>query len=924
MTDDAIAPGIVGRSDELAAVRAFLSDGLARSGVLVLEGEAGIGKTTLWREGRAQAAREGCHVLSSAPGQTETGLAYSALRDILADEFDGVATHLPPPQRHALGVVLLRRDAGKHPPQEASIGAGLVAALRAIASPAQPLLVAIDDVQWLDAPSASALSFALRRLGDEPILWLLSVRRPVGEPLPLGLERPLPGDNVQRLPVGPLPADMLQHVVQTHLGDTFSRATLDRLFETSGGNPFFVLELARALRRRGGHPAAGAPLPVPTSLSILVRDRLAAMPAETEEPLLAIAALAAPTAAQVAGATAADAARRLTPAADAKIVEYRGDHLAFTHPLLAAAVYTNADPARRRSMHARLATMVPDVEERARHLALAAHGPSAETATALDDAAHHAAARGARSVAADLAELAAGLSEDAALRSDRLLRAAEWHREVGEVPRARALAEPLLGTLEAGAPRARLLLLLAQTEMSFETAERHLVEGLDAAGAHPALAAAMFYWMSVMALLTGRVGVAVERAGQALARATVAEDPGAEVAALSLTSLVRTLAGLPVADADLHRAIRIERTLANPVTVNRPGMVLALMLTRSDRADEARSLYTAMLTEAAEAGLEEPISEVCLFRSLLEWRAGAWDRAAEFAERGHLITRSLGIPQREGTFLYLKALLAASAGREDEARSVAAAAIARAEATHDAIWEIESRTVLGILELSVGNPRAARDELGPLPARLRAMGYGDPGHFSSVPALVEAAAATGEIDAEIEALVAWFHHQAVTLNQPTAIAQAARCRGILAAAADNLDEALQAFGEALVVHQRLPGPFETGRTLLAQGAVQRHMRSRRAARESLQAAMTAFSEAGAPLWMSRARAELESVSGRAPAGSDLTPAQRRVAELVAQGMTNREVATALSLTVSTVEATLTRVYARLGVRSRTELGRRMG
>jgi DNA-binding CsgD family transcriptional regulator len=203
------------------------------------------------------------------------------------------------------------------------------------------------------------------------------------------------------------------------------------------------------------------------------------------------------------------------------------------------------------------------------------------------------------------------------------------------------------------------------------------------------------------------------------------------------------------------------------------------------------------------------------------------------------------------------------------------------------------------------------------------MGYGEPTAAPFAPDAVEALIGVGQLD-EAATLLDQLESNGRRLDRAWALALGARCRSLLLAAAGDLDAAAKAAEHALDEHRRLPMPFERARTLLVLGQIQRRRRQKRAAAVALQEAARAFDEIGTPLWADRARAELERVSGSSPAGSSrLTPSERRVAELAASGLTNREVAGALFISPKTVEANLARIYHKLGIHSRAELGQRM-
>jgi hypothetical protein len=375
---------ILGRDAELAQIAAFVSGGPGGATALVLEGAAGAGKTELWRVAVAEARAAGRRVLEARPAQAESELAFAGLGDLLAGARD-VLAELPPLQRHALSNALLLDDAAGATPEQREIAVAVLGVLRAM-SESEPLIVAVDDVQWLDRASGAALSFALRRAAGDRIGVLLAQRS--GHASPLELDPALPAIRIE---VGPLSLGAIRELLRERLDVSFPRATLRRVHDRAAGNPFFALELARAVQGRGGMLAPGDELPVPTDLGRLLRERLAALPPDTADPLAAVAALGEPPFRLVDGGGALD------PAFEAGVLVLDGDRVRFAHPLLAAAAYDALPPHRRRTLHRRLADVVEDTEQRARQLALGADGavPDARLAALLDEAAARARARSA-------------------------------------------------------------------------------------------------------------------------------------------------------------------------------------------------------------------------------------------------------------------------------------------------------------------------------------------------------------------------------------------------------------------------------------------------------------------------------------------------------------------------------------------------
>jgi predicted ATPase len=485
------AQELIGRQQEFSLLARFLASLVAGPRALLVEGEAGIGKTALWQAGLAQARACGQRTLACRPAGSEVKLSFAALGDLLAGALQEALPALPVPQRRALEAALLLAEPEGEPPDQRAIGLALLNVLRALTL-AGPLLVAIDDAQWLDQPSAAVLAFALRRLAAEPVGVLATVRLAGGEEPPaVALE---PWLLAERLCLGPLTLAAVHELLRTRLAVSPSRPTLVRLHQAAGGNPFFALELGRALLEQGREPAPDEPLPVPAGLRALVRARLARLPASARDSLLAVAALSRPAVA-LAMAAAGGGERALADldrAARAGVIARKGERIRFTHPLLASTLYGEASLSQRRGLHRRLAGLVTDGEERARHLALAAEGPDVGIAAALEEAAAEAHLRGAPDAAAALCEQACALTP--ADRPGELRRrgreAASYHLLAGNTSRARALLEQAVSSMAPGDQRARRLHRLGQVhyhEDSWATAEDFLARALAEAGDNPSL-----------------------------------------------------------------------------------------------------------------------------------------------------------------------------------------------------------------------------------------------------------------------------------------------------------------------------------------------------------------------------------------------------------------------------------------------------
>jgi predicted ATPase len=400
---------LIGRDTEMAAITTFLEAVPSGPSALLISGEPGIGKTSLLSEGVNAARDRSFRVLLGRPVEAETRLSFAGLDDLVGGVFSEALPELPPPQQQAIRAALLLEGSPAPSPDPRAIGLAFLGILRFLAR-SGPVLIAVDDVQWLDAPTTTALAFALRRLDGEPI-GLLAAQRSRGDREPSELDMAIHRDRLRRLDLGPLTLGALHRLIATRLGRALSRPGLVRIHTASGGNPFYAVEMARALIRIGGRVDAHQPLPVPENLRDLLRARLTALPPAAREVLPAVAAMADPTVSAVESvAPSGRGAVGLEAAADAGVVEDAGERERFTHPLLSSAVYSRLLPGRRRELHRRLAAVVRDPEERARHLALGADEPDAAVAAALDEAERQAAGRGAPDIAAELAEMASSMT----------------------------------------------------------------------------------------------------------------------------------------------------------------------------------------------------------------------------------------------------------------------------------------------------------------------------------------------------------------------------------------------------------------------------------------------------------------------------------------------------------------------------------
>jgi DNA-binding CsgD family transcriptional regulator len=911
---------VIGREAELERIGAFF-DSEQGAKALWLEGVAGIGKTTLWRAGIELGHERAWRVLSCVPTASETAFSFAALGDLVAPVVEEVLPRLPPPQRSALGVALALVEDEAPNADERVVGLALLSSLRLLAA-RDPVLVAVDDVQWLDPASAAALRFAARRLEHENVKLLLSARIETGAPPPQ-LDREL-ADGLLRIGVGPLSSSELHHIVVARFGQSLSRPTLLRVHEASAGNPFHALEIARFLLEEGTAPGPGEPLPVPRTLEEVLHARIMRLPRATRDVLELTALLSEPTIEML--ENAGSEPELLDPAIAVGVIDPIDDRVLFTHPLLAAAVVSTIEPRRRRRLHARLAGLELDPEERAKHLALATDGPDAVVANMLEEASQHAVLRGAPASAAELAELAARRTprEDREGRWRRLNEGGLRHATAGDLPRARALLGPLVDDTPPGPFRARVLMNLADTlwddnAAMISLAERALAEIGDDDASRARLHSLLgeYDW-------DGGVAGMLDHLRAALAAAERVGDEEQRV--LALVHIVRKEAIIGrmtpgLLEQALGLADATGRLLARVPEFENPGTQLGTALLCLNRFEEARALLERSRADsllqgaypAAQFASPALTELMCVLGDLQS--AGAY--AADFVELGD----QLGLDEPMPWSLYATALVDAHLGNVDEARAAASRGVAIAADTGPPGVEPLNQGVLGFVELSLGNAAAAVDFLRPAARSLEQAEWREP-CAGLKPNAIEALIAVGELD-EAAGLLADLEDWSQAVAARATLAACLRCRGLLSAAHGDHEAAFAAFGGALEAYERLPTPFDRARTLLALGALQRRTKQRRAARESLGTALTVFEELGARLWAEKASSELTQLGGRRAQDGRLTPTESQIASLVAQGRTNQQVADALFISPKTVEWNLSKVYRKLQVRSRSELAAKL-
>jgi DNA-binding CsgD family transcriptional regulator len=907
---------LLGRDAEDARISGLLAAArTGQSGALVLRGEPGIGKSALLD--RAVEHASDMTVLRARGVESESELPFAGLAELLAPCVVGLDA-LPAPQAAALAGAL-----ALGPPVAGDRFTVYAATLGLIAAAAErrPLLAAIDDVPWLDAPSREALVFVSRRLQRESVVLLLVAR--IGERV--GSEQA----GVPELVLGGLDLRASTALLGRRQGVAVAPEVAGHLCEASGGNPLALCELSSLLTaaQLAGTEAIEEPPPVGANVERAFSRELADLPAATRLALLVAAASVLERTDEIFEAMYALELGEdtLEPAERVGVIAIEGAQLRFRHPLLRTVAYRTMPAPERRAAHRALAASVGGAraaERRAWHLAAAAMAPDEAVAHVLADAAEAARRRGGPAAAMRASERAAQLTPDPDRRARRLLQAAEDRARVGPPVRALELLDEALALAQDAILRADV---------------QHLRGRLKARGGGAAKAAALLLAEAerIQALDPIRAATMLLAAVQPCVQAGQMADA---LALAERAQAVGERAGLPPMPARLPLAmvllLRGERRRAQPLLAEAAawlkraedpwtlGPVLIFGIGQAfywlEDYERARSLLGDALEHArgwSAPGLL-PYGLLCL--GDLEFRTGHWTSAYAAASEAVKLAGETGQPNDEAYALATLARVEAAFGREQECRVHVARAMELVEHVGVDILRAYLASVLGFLALGLGRSQDAVAPLEDVDVFLRERSPHDPNAIQWAPDLIEAYARMGRPEDAARTL-ARFESQALESDSRWARAASARCRGLLAGDA----EFARRFEEALAAHDT---PFETARTQLCFGERLRRAGRRIEARAQLRAAVGVFDRLAAAPWAERARTELrasgERVSRRKPEATErLTAQELSVALTVARGATNREAAAALFLSPKTIEFHLRNVYRKLGLRSRTQLVR---
>lgn len=883
--------------------------------MLRIRGEPGIGKTTLMREVSSLAHSQGLSELSTRAVQSESQLSLITLLDLLGDVPEEHLSRLPSPQRIAVDVALQRAPSQRD--QDERLLPTAVNNLIAGMAQATPLVISIDDAQWIDPDSSTILNFALRRMTEQRLL-IVTGERPGANPLS-DVRTSLPSTAVTTLDLGPLPVSAIGELIFEHLDLRLPKPVLNRIHRDTGGNPLYAIEVARAIGEHGAAP--GERMTLSHDLHDLLARRLAGLSDDCIEALLAISLLSRPSSelVRLAASEPSRADAGVREAIENDVVELtRGHVLRFTHPLLASTLLREIPVHRRAPIHLRLAEVVDDEEERARHRALGTRPPDEVTADSLERAAESAAGRGALDSAAELSEMAVMFTEagDRDARHRRSLMHADHLFYAGDAKGAAHVLKRLTVEMEPSPSRAEVLIRMARYGGGMTEAQERLDQALAEAGDDHAVRAQAHVVATEIAAVSGDHDAVREHVQGSLDQAHAAGDPMLLASALTRKAWLEAFLGDPGASDTAESALNQPGAAEIMPVYEAPGCIVGLIAMWADDLDKARDVLLQERDRSLALGDSYSDATLAYHLAEVEYRAGRWDEAIAHSRDSSSLTRQRLDAQDGAT--YIESLILGARGSFEAAWELAERGLANSMQIDDQIFMVPNRGAMGTLELTRGRWTEAVDILAPLIGKERTFGIKNPSCFYWHGDLIEALVMSGDPEGADEILKE-FEERAQGFDKHRPLGIAHRCRALIASSTGADDLALDRAERAVAHHRQIDQPFELARSLLIAGSVHRRTKAKKRARDALTEAVEIFAGLQATPWTDRAQNEIDRIGGRHAPATELTPTEDQVADLVAGGLTNKEVAERLFLSVKTVEANLSRVYRKLGLRSRSEL-----
>jgi DNA-binding CsgD family transcriptional regulator len=873
-----------------------------------------VGKSVLLRYAIDRAAAAGLTALVVRGIESESELPFANLADLIRPIRNALSA-IPPIQSAVLSGAL-----ALGPSVPGDRFAACVATLSVLAAAAEqtPLLVVIDDVQWLDASSAEALLFTARRLSIEGIAMLFALRE--GESVTLDLA------DLPSLELAGLDEDASVQLLTSTQPPVSSRVA-KALHHAVRGNPLAMVEIPELLteRVRSGIEPLPDPLPAGPHLEQAFLRRLSALPEPARKALLVAAA---------SESTDIGILRRalehlglpadsLEPAESTQLIAIDGVDVVFRHPLIRSAVYQTADPVIRREAHRALAAAL-DAEQvadrRAWHLAAASTEPDESVASALEDAALRSHVRSGYGSAARALVRSAELSPSAFERARRMLAAANASQLAGRPEEALLLLDRAIAIKPPERMRFEIQHLRATIEVWVRTpmaAYQIMVREADLAEhKDPANAAMFLAEAAIPCIMAGDIRRALETSRRAKALADRAGIPTPLLinAVLAESMLLMGMS----AEADMLIDETMRRVVASAEEAAAVAPYLPTTLLALERHHDARMLITGAEEAIRNASAVGLLPFVLAVRSELELRTGNLAAAYAAGTESVRLAHETGQGSAASYSLITLARVEAAQGRDDDCRARARAAMELAGVHGLGSIFNYAGGALGLLDLGLGRPAEALLHLERTAQGFRETGLREPNLIQWQPDYIESLARVGRTEEAIRALET-LEDEAERTDRPWARATAARCRGFISQDADH-------FRRALKLHEASPSPFEVARTQLCYGETLRRQRKRVEARQVLREALNTFERLGAEPWAARAHHELSATGERArkrnvAATRQLTPQELQIALAVAQGATNREAAAQLFISPKTVESHLSSAYRKLGARSRSELTR---
>jgi len=883
------------RVAEWRRVREFAEAAGTSPAALAVQGEAGAGKSTLWRAGVEAAATAGHRLLRSEASASETDLSFAGLSDLLAEVLPLVAREIPGPQREALEVALWLRPAGDQAPTAHAVALAALAALRACVAEG-PVLVAVDDVQWLDEASLDALTFALRRLASGPLCVLLAARSEApADPLTAGA--PPPSGRWREL----LAAVGVAEVIDLVPLDLWQ---VQKLLPGAADAP--VPQLARALTSRLSRvlsPAAAEVLAVVAAAGRMTAGDVLAVLGHLEDPAAA-----------------------LDTAIVAGVVVETGDRVAAAHPLIGAAAVESLPPGRRTSLYRRLAAASANPERYAHFAALAVGpGPDAMVADALDAAAAAARARAGNVAAGQFAARAVRFTShaDAAALVRRRIQAGELLCLAGDTHASLEALSMLDIDQLATADLERALPLLADLTENFRgiASATAIVTGAVKTAGDDARRRALVLALAsdvVYGIPGGKRAAAVEAIRCAEAAGDAAA-PSLHRALINL-ALVKATAAEGLDTALLDRAERLETGLPDLRLYDTADLYRGIWSRYIEDLDTARAAMGRCIARAKDAGDDFALRIFLCYLASTEQLAGDYAAAAKALDTADTTAAWYDWPSNPW-HVEPRCELLIAAGDTDGALRLADAHLPDQEHS-PATARFMGALIRGKVSGWCGEAAAAVRHFERAAWCAEQMEWADPGvrNRLDIP-LAEAYVAAGQA-ADASRISARLREAGVRLRRPALTGDANRIAALIAALAGDLDTAAELARAAVAAHQQTPLRPELARSLLALGRIERRRKARKQARDALNRARALAARMGHRPLLAEIDGELPRVAAaRLP--TELTATEQRVADLIADGATNRDAATALFVSVRTVETHVASIYRKLGVRNRAELARKL-